>query len=337
MEKAMSATEALSETSNLRYTIKDIVNFREKGEHLELETYDEIYTLPASYKKNILELKETLPIKVFNPNDITEKSLEILPQLKKTGLVVSLRDSNSSMPGTEFYKECFSKNIDRWIDNAFSHSAWQEMMNGTADVNVFIGWLFELFHYTKNANRHMPLSVAHCADKRIKTLFAVHFKEEWNHYHFFRRALEAYGFSREEVENSDPLPMTEQMSNLMREAARKDVLCYAICSALLEGTTIDNESYDNFYEIVREKYSLPKGTIKPIYEHLELDEKYGHADLFLEICEGIQSISVERAEEAVKYASLMSENILAWSENISDYYSNKFSEIPRVKADIFDA
>lgn len=333
----MTTTETALEESNLRYAIKDILDFKEEKGRLDLVTYDEVYTVPAFYKKNILELKEKLSIKRFNPNDITEESLKILPQLKKTGLAISLKNECSLISGSEFYKECFSKNIDRWIDRAFSHSTWGEMMNGTASINVFIGWLFELFHYTKNANRHMPLSVAHCTDKRIKTLLAVHFKEEWNHYHFFRRALEAFGFSREEVENSDPLPMTEQMSNLMREAARKDVLCYAICSALLEGTTIDNESYDNFYEVVREKYNLPKEAIKPIYEHLELDEKYGHADLFLDICKEIPSISVERAEEASKYASLMSENILAWSENIANYYSHKFSEVPRVKADLLDA
>ena len=324
------------EASSLRYAVKDILSFSEDGKLLKLETYDEVYELPSSYKENILELTEKIEGRRFDPSDLTTKSLEVLPQLKKSGLIFSLRDKGSTMSGAEFYKQCFSKNIDSWIDNAFSHKTWGEMMNGRADVNVFIGWLFELFHYTKNANRHMPLAVAHCTDKRIKTLFAVHFKEEWNHYHFFRRALQAFGFSKEEVENSDPLPMTEQMSNLMREAARQDVLSYAICSALLEGTTIDNESYDNFYGVVKEKYNLPEEAIRPIYEHLELDEKYGHSDLFLEICNGIREVSIERAENAVRYGSLMSENILAWSENISEYYSNKFSEVPRTKADILD-
>ena len=68
-------------------------------------------------------------------------------------------------------------------------------MSGKGSARLFTGWLIELYHYTKNANRHMPLSCAHAHEKPIKQLRAKHYAEEWNHYHYFMKSLKALGFT----------------------------------------------------------------------------------------------------------------------------------------------
>ena len=49
---------------------------------------------------------------------------------------------------------------------AFSHPFWERMMSGKGSARLYSGWLFELYHYTRNANRHMPLSCAHTRRSR---------------------------------------------------------------------------------------------------------------------------------------------------------------------------
>src|SRR5215831_13433134 len=100
------------------------------------------------------------------------------------------------------------------------------MTSGKGSRRLFSGWLIELYHYTRNANRHMPLSCAHAREKAIKMLRARHYAEEWNHYHYFMRSLKALGYTEAAVSDSVPLPMTLALSNFMRQAAREDVLAY---------------------------------------------------------------------------------------------------------------
>ncbi len=170
------------------------------------------------------------------------------------------------------------------------------MLEGRGSKRLYAGWMIELYHYTRNANRHMPLSCVQTRDKRLTLLRAKHYAEEWKHYHYFTKSLKALGYSDAEVARSEPLPMTLALSNFMRQAAREDILAYSICSAVLEGTTTDKRSYDSYYETAARLYDIPREAIAPIYAHLDLDVQYQHSDLFLEILEGVDSIPVERQE-----------------------------------------
>src|SRR5262245_36534224 len=104
----------------------------------------------------------------------------------------------------------------------------------------------------------MPLSCAHSRTKAIKDLRSRHYAEEWNHYHYFMKALKALGLTESAIAESVPLPMTLALSNFMRQAAREDVLAYSICSAVLEGTTTDRSTFNPYYEKTAELYGIPK-------------------------------------------------------------------------------
>ena len=187
----------------------------------------------------------------------------------------------------------------------------------------------ELYHYTRNANRHMPLAAAHCRSKPVKALLAKHYEEEWNHYHFFSRAAAAMGVDPQALRDCAPLPMTLAMSDFMRQAARTDILGYAICSAVLEGTTVDGGAFHPFYESVQALYGVPKAAVAPIYEHLALDGKYQHADLFAEICSQEPQIDAGRAATVLDFGHQMAEHIWLWTDNIEQHYGNEHNPMPR--------
>ena len=255
-------------------------------------------------------------------------------RLAEAGLLYKKADVLTELSGEAFHK-AFSKLLPSWLSEAFSHPFWDKMMSGRGSKRLYTGWLIELYHYTRNANRHMPLSCAHTREKAIKGLRAKHYAEEWNHFHYFTKSLNALGYSKETIAESVPLPMTLALSNFMRQAAREDILAYSICSAVLEGTTTDRSSFNPYYETCAKLYDVPREAIEPIYAHLDLDVQYQHSDLFHEILSKVPSIPAERASRVLDYGHQLVEHIWLWTENIDTFYSNPNSALPRRPFDPF--
>jgi pyrroloquinoline quinone (PQQ) biosynthesis protein C len=266
-----------------------------------------------------------------------ETALQMTPQrlaklvdgLERAGLIYRMSKIPAQLSGEAFHRDHFSKVLPAWLEEAFSHPFWDRMMSGKGSARLYTGWLFELYHYTRNANRHMPLSCAYTHSKPIKAFRAKHYAEEWNHYHYFAKSLKAMSFTEEQVSSSVPLPMTLALSNFMRQAAREDVLAYSICSAVLEGTTTDRGTYSPYYEKAAELYGIPKAAVAPIFAHLDLDVKYQHSDLFLDICRTVETMTAERASLVLSYGHQLVEHIWMWTENIERYYEDDHNPMPR--------
>jgi pyrroloquinoline quinone (PQQ) biosynthesis protein C len=259
----------------------------------------------------------------------TERLHQLLHRFAGAGLLYAREGQPAVVSGAEFYHQYFERVLPGWLDEAFSHPFWERMTSGRGSRRLFAGWLIELYHYTKNANRHMPLSCAHAREKRLKSMRARHYAEEWNHYHYFSKALKALGFAEEDIARSVPLPMTLALSNFMRQAAREDVLCYSICSAVLEGTTTDRGANRPYYDQVARHYHLPEGAIQPIFAHLDLDVQYQHSNLFLDILSEVEVLSARRASRVLGYGHQLVEHIWLWTEAIERYYEVDANAMPR--------
>lgn len=258
---------------------------------------------------------------------------KFLGALEESGLLARVENEEKPMSGLEFHAK-FNSVLGSWLSEAFEHPFWTRMMSGKGSARLFTGWLIELFHYTKNANRHMPLSCARAAEKPIKQLRAKHYAEEWNHYHYFMKSLKALGFTEKQIAESVPLPMTLALSNFMRQAARRDILAYSICSAVLEGTTTDRGQYNPYYERSAELYGIPKEAIAPIYAHLDLDVQYQHSDLFRDILEKVPEMPPERVSLVLDYGHQLVEHIWLWTDNIEKYYQIESNLVPRRPFDV---
>jgi len=256
-------------------------------------------------------------------------------RLHDSGLLYRRADVPASVSGEAFYRDHFAPALDAWLSEAFSHPFWERMTSGRGSARLHTGWTLELYHYTRNANRHMPLSCAHAGDKAIKLLRARHYAEEWNHYHYFAKSLRYLGLTAEAIESSVPLPMTLALSNFMRQAAREDIVAYSICSAVLEGTTVNRRTYDPYHERVVELYGVPREAVKPIYDHLDLDVQYQHSNLFAEILGAVPSLPAARAGRILDYGHELVEHVWMWTESIEKYYGDEANPLPRRAFDPF--
>ena len=321
------------------YRARRVYEIRPSDGGRELRLSDRVVELPDREFGLYQRVAEWLP----SARGVAELSRELgvdeakVPRLFETlegsGLLYRVDAGAKSMTGLEFH-ERFNAVLNSWLTEAFSHPFWERMMSGKGSARLFTGWLIELYHYTKNANRHMPLSAAHAHEKPIKQLRAKHYAEEWNHYHYFMKSLKVLGYTESQIAESVPLPMTLALSNFMRQAARHDILAYSICSAVLEGTTTDRKTYNPYYDKSGELYGIPREAIQPIYAHLDLDVKYQHSDLFRDILEHVPEMSAERASTVLDYGHQLVEHIWLWTDNIEKYYQVESNPVPRRPFDV---
>jgi pyrroloquinoline quinone (PQQ) biosynthesis protein C len=331
------------EMSALRgYGVRRVYESTRKGEGSEaLRLRNQIVELGPKESEAYAKLVEWLPTNK-NIADLEASTgmdegrlMRLASRLVEAGLLYRRADIPATVTGKQFYDEHFAPTLDAWLSEAFAHPFWERMMSGRGSARLHSGWTLELYHYTKNANRHMPLSCAHSRHKAIKLLRAKHYAEEWNHYHYFSKALKYLGFSKEQIEDSVPLPMTLALSNFMRQAAREDILAYSICSAVLEGTTVNRSNYNPYHEKVIELYGVPREAVKPIYDHLDLDIQYQHSNLFLDILSTVDEMPAKRAGRILEYGHQLVEHIWMWTESIERYYENEANPVPRMPFDPF--
>jgi pyrroloquinoline quinone (PQQ) biosynthesis protein C len=322
-----------------RYRSKRIYEIKPTDGGVELRLSDRIVELGKQEYGWYQKVAEWLP-SVRGVADLSRdlgmdeaKVPKFLEALAHSGLLLETGSGPQMMTGLEFHAR-FSSILGSWLSEAFSHPFWERMMSGKGSARLFTGWLIELYHYTKNANRHMPLSCACAHEKPIKQLRAKHYAEEWNHYHYFMKSLKALGFTEPQIAESVPLPMTLALSNFMRQAAREDILAYSICSAVLEGTTTDRGQYNPYYQKAGELYGVPKEAIAPIYAHLDLDVQYQHSDLFQDILKHVPQMSRERASRVLDYGHELVEHIWMWTDNIEKYYEVESNAVPRRPFDV---
>lgn len=293
----------------------------------------EVVLAESTYEK-YKAVREALLRDPHSLQDISADLRRFTDKFAAAGLIKDVSGKPNAVSGAKFYKDVFEPALPFWLSSAFSHAFWTRMMEGRGSARLYLGWLIELYHYTKNANRHMPLAVAFCRDKRMKTMLAKHYQEEWNHFHFFERAIRAMEVNKDDLVKTLPLPMTLEMSNFMRQAARDDILAYGACSAVLEGTTVDSRSYGSFYDTMKDLYQVPDAAVRPIYEHLELDQEYAHANLYQEVCESVESIDGMRVANILDYGHQMVEHIWLWTDNIERYYGHATNPTFRTPFDL---
>lgn len=226
--------------------------------------------------------------------------------------------SNMVMPET--FADTCRRVFPQWKERLFSHPLWTSLARGSAPRDVFLGWLIESYHFIEGVTIRLPMCIAACTDASARAVFVRHFAEEYDHRHFFLRALQAAGMGAD-VAQRRPLPGTGAVLNCMREAARHDFLAYAACSGFLESTGTDRNNAHAFFTRVAEHYaSTSPGIVEPMVAHVRLDESYAHG-LFLEkVCRHLGPLPRSRADRALQSAWNLLETLEFWSQDILDHY-----------------
>ena len=262
--------------------------------------------------------KRTLgELAVATGNDFAELCHWATPLLH-ANILVKNSSPETLIPASSLATLCRST-FPSWKNRVFSHPLWVSLTDGSAPRDLFLGWLIESYHFIEGVTVRLPMCIASCPSAPVRSHFVRHFAEEYDHRHFFLAALDAAGLT--DIEDRTPLPGTRAVLNCMREAARRDPLAYAACSAFLESTGADRENARAFFDRVATNYDLETSPIvRPLRDHAGLDESYGHGGFIEKICAEVGDIPRERADGALCAAWALVETLEFWSQDILDHY-----------------
>lgn len=209
----------------------------------------------------------------------------------------------------------------QWKQRLFAYPLWTGLTDGTAPRSVFLGWLIESYFFIEAATARLPIAIAGCANLAARRLFAKHFAEEFDHHHFFAKALEAAGVDQAALSSRAPLPGTLAVRNHMRACGRRDPLAYAACSGFLESTGEDHVKSHAFFDQVALHFDGKAAPIvSPLAEHARLDEAYQHCGMLKLVAEALGPVSRARVEAALQDARLLMETLEVWSTDIWHHY-----------------
>jgi hypothetical protein len=262
-----------------------------------------------------------------SPNEVIEQYTEAKSELSDfvtycvaQGLLQQPSTDFQTISGAAFavyLQQCF-RAIN---DEMFSHGLWRKLADGKAGATLVDGWLIETYFFIKGANARLPNAVAHCTHDGLRDTLLHHYLEEWDHYAFFKEAMERRGLDADRLEMRGPLPATKAVMLMARKAGRENSLGYLACSGLLESTGSDASKAREFYGAITKHYDLNGSDfVAPMLRHIDLDEEYEHGDLMAEAMEKIGLMSRKEADVVVNTLQGFKETLIQWFDEIGEYY-----------------
>jgi len=295
-----------------------------------IETFDEAFEIagpgdPAAVHRALSEMYGDTPVPALAaasglaPDDLSA----ICDALARHGVLAYAgpADDESAPVDRDAFVAACTERFSAWKQRVFSAPLWTALADGTASRPLFLGWLIENYHLIEAATIRLPVAIAACAEPAVKRHFMKHFREEYDHHHFFRESLRAAGLDVAAVAASRPLPGTAAVVHHMRACARRDSLSYAACSGFLESTGEDHRRSREFFARIGAHFDAADGRIvTPLADHAALDEGYGHCGMLGLVARATATITRGRARRALADAYALVETLELWSADILRHY-----------------
>jgi pyrroloquinoline quinone (PQQ) biosynthesis protein C len=265
-----------------------------------------------------------------------KRLLSLAEQLGQTG-VIAFNDAadNERMSGEQFY-ELHRKYVNHWLQPIYDHPFWERVVTGKASRAQVLGFAFEKYHYIEGAFEHMAVAAANATPEMMPHL-ARHFIEEWNHGDIYRKGLRSL-FPDDVVLRAQPLPSTRALVNFLSESAARNSFGYYAGNELLQmtentGDDQDAGSINEFYDAMRKHYPYTNKVIDSFIAHTAADQKLGHENVFLEMCQSIPPLTQAQVDDALNIVRSMAEHLYLFMDGIDTFYA-RFPAIPRLPSDL---
>jgi len=254
--------------------------------------------------------------------------------LRKAG-VVSFIGEGGTMTGREFY-DVHHRLVRHWLRPVYEHPLWDKITNGTATRAQVIGFAFEKYHYIEGAYEHMGIAAAN-ATKEMMPHLARHYIEEYNHGDIYRKGLQSI-FPDDLILRAQPLPTTRALINFLTETAQRSSFAYYSGNEVLqmtENTSNDkvSTSIDDWYDAMRKHYPWSKLIVNSFIAHTHADQKLGHENVFLEMCESVPPLTRAEVTDALNVAKQMVDHLMLFMDGIDIHYATH-PEVPRLPCDL---
>jgi hypothetical protein len=125
--------------------------------------------------------------------------------------------------------------------------------------------------------------------------------------------------------------------NYLSETAQRSSFAYYAGNESLQMTenTDDGagDAVDDFYGAMRKHYPYTDRLIDSFIAHTKADQKLGHADAFLLMCQSVPPLTRAEVNDALNVAKNMAEHLLLFMDGIDVFYAN-FDTVPRLPSQL---
>jgi len=337
---ALPSTVSMSTSADLPFLKRTVIVGRQNG-HVALRHLNEEVVLEGPAAQLFTKVEPQLDGKTAieaiagKHSEKPARLRALLDQLAKVGVVSFLSSKDEgSLTGMEFYA-LHRERCNYWLEDVYQHPLWEKMVTGKATRAQVIGFAFEKYHYIEAAFEHMGIAAANATPEMMPHL-ARHFIEEYTHGDIYRKGLRSL-FPDEVILHSQPLPSTRALVNYLNESAERSSFAYYAGNELLQMTENTGEedagkSVDDFYDAMRKHYPYTDKLIDSFIAHTKADQKLGHADAFLLMCQSVPPLTRREVNDALNVAKNMAEHLLLFMDGIDTFYG-RFATVPRLPCD----
>ena len=139
---------------------------------------------------------------------------------------------------------------------------------------------------------------------------------------------------------AQPLPSTRALVNFLTESAARNSFGYYAGNELLQmtentGDARTSSSIDDFYDAMRKHYPYTDKLIDSFIAHTNADQKLGHENVFLEMCQSVPPLTRAEVDDALNIVRARWPSTSTCSWTASTRFYDRFPTIPRLPATCF--
>jgi hypothetical protein len=312
--------------SNVKITHdENCIHIRHHGTEVELAPLNNISLRDIENFLNVMDGNHSIDeivnsTKIFSRDDVINyiKNLDdnwLLSEGKKNRL--------NGKTGLEFIIELEDK-YAQWLYEAKETPLTRLLLDNKASKNLVIGFSFEYYHVTRRCHECISPAIAK-AQGEIREKVIEFFVEEYRHDKLLAKSLMALGYTKNEIENSIPLPYTQSIMNMLSKWAHTDLLSLMAGIFIFEGTDYDGYAYKDAISA----YDFPPDFAKYQNTHGDINLEGDHGHVTREFFTHVGYISPEDQTRVINNIRFLNELHVRMHANTIDYYDHPNSIIPR--------
>lgn len=253
---------------------------------------------------------------------------DVLTALDALGLLTetTLEEPQGVVSGRQLYRD-LRRMADSLYNRVIEESFYERMVNGTIARTHLIGYALEYYYLVHQAPRLLASALSKEEPGPIAGLLQDFFASELHHDRMLESSLGAIGITREQLQQTQPLPMTFGLCAAIGAYSAQNPLTFKAMLYLFEEPSPD---FNDAFAAASRSAGLPERFISPILAHASLNEDGGHGDISAELLANVAVVGPEEQHTVRKHLAITVETMALQEAEILAYYGSAGAIIPRV-------
>lgn len=212
--------------------------------------------------------------------------------------------------------------VSQWYGLYFSHPFWAKLRAGQLSLAQVFAWVLRTYHLSRSAGPTAARGAVFSPTAGVREVFLKSAIEEYSHCEIYYKPLHArFGLTSHWITHLLPTPSGLAFDQHMSVMAEDDWLAHAISSYFQEYTAAFRENAFALYDRLERDYGLD-GFFKGWKDHIGYDVDQTHADDFLDLFRGTETVSRTQLLRSIDAAAATVEFLIGALDELAETEPN---------------